>query len=122
MVPATDIAAGSLLHNGLFHDPGFVVVEPGDMTVAIVVDPAHIPAGLEPGDTAYLVGVPPAAPGDTQNRTPGSTVVEHEALIVAVATPEVGQKATVTVAVSRDVAADITWLAADGRIALAEVR
>ncbi len=123
-VPRIDIAAGTPLAPGQFHDgPDPVGLPPGMLTVAVVVRGSHLPANLARGDTVLLVGVPASArPDSTAEGWPGTAPVLQDATVVAIDDPGTTPEVTVTVSVPRDVVADIAWLAGQEQLVIARDR
>lgn len=123
-VPRADIPAGTPLSAGQFRQgPNQVGLPPGAVTVAIVLGRSHLPANLEPGDSVLLIGVPASSrPDGAAEGWPGTASISQTATVVAISEQEPSPEATVTVAVPRDVADDIAWLAGQGRMVIARDR
>jgi hypothetical protein len=123
MVPRVEVTAGTPLSAGQFHPPGeFVAVEPGSVTVALVLSRARVPAGVAEGDTVLLVGVPgSSSAGAVAADWPGTSPLEAEATVVTITEYGSGSDLALTVAVPVGIADDAAWLAAENRLAVAHV-
>lgn len=123
-VPRVDTPAGTPLSAGQFHQgPNQVGLPPGSVTVAVVLGRSHLPANLEPGDTVLLIGVPASSrPDGAAEDWPGTTSISQAATVVAIGGQDPSPESTVTVAVPRDVADDVAWLAGQGRMVIARDR
>jgi hypothetical protein len=122
-VPRTDVAAGTPLSAGQFHQAGaYRAVEPGAVTVAVVLARPRVPAGVDEGDVVLLVGVPGStSPAAAAGEWPGSDPFEVEAKVVAITEGSSGSDLSLTVAVPADVGDDAAWLAAENRVVVAHV-
>ncbi len=123
-VPRVDIPAGTPLGAGQFYGGSApAALDPGSLTVAVVVAKAHVPANLDRGDRVLLVGVPEAVRSDAAAEGwPGTSPVSQEATVVAVSESATTSEVTVTVAVPRDVVGDVAWLAGQKRLVIARDR
>ncbi len=124
MIPRVDVPEGTPLSAGQFYETGgFVAVESGQLTIAVVVERSHLPAGLAEGDTVLLVGVPSGSqPVALAEGWPGAAPLQHEGMVVGMVDHDPLSDVTVTVAVPRDIADDAAWLASQDRLAIAHAR
>jgi hypothetical protein len=123
-VPRLDIAAGTPLSLAQFYRPGeFVEVEPGSVTVAVLLPRSRLPAGIGEGDTVLLVGVPGStSPEAVAQGWPGSVPLQEPATVVEITDHSSGADVTLTVAVDREIGDDAAWLAAENRLVVAHDR
>jgi hypothetical protein len=123
MVPRVEVAAGTPLSTRQFHPAGeYVGVQPGSVTVAVVIARSRVPAGVAEGDTVLLIGVPGSTGTAAAARDwPGSSPLEAEATVVAIEEYASGSDLALTVSVPADIGDDAAWLAAENRLVVARV-